>query len=38
MLEPEGVDLLRQMLAYDPAQRISVSVGSRVRLLGLEWV
>ncbi len=25
-LEPEGVDLMRQMLQYDPARRISVSI------------
>jgi hypothetical protein len=24
MLEPEGIDLLRRMLDYDPAKRISV--------------
>ena len=38
-LEPEGIDLLRRMLDYDPAKRVSVS-GSCVVLVSLWglWV
>lgn len=29
-LEPEGIDLLKKMLEFDPAKRVSVSASSHV--------